>query len=237
MATSLDLPARLTGDITAHADAGAPPAVRRRACALPVPAVLPVEPSWTRFLAELPPEARPAGAGSVGLVAAPVDALAHVLAVGSPKTLPTLAATGQLFARRPVAGTLGVAQLSVPAQVALALACVGVTVRVAAAVALVGARVAPEALVARAHARVLVAGAFLAAAWMLAVRPPAVGLAGAGPCDIVALAVGVAVAFALAVRTPVLGGALCSKVGRRRKGELKYDILVQLRNSSIEVCT
>ena len=197
--------------------------MRRRTCALPVPAVLPVEPGGTRFLAELPPEARPAGAGSVGLVTAPVDALTHVLAVGSPKTLPTLAAACQLLTRRPVAGTLSVAQLSVPAQVTLALARVGVTVRVAAAVALVGARVAPEALVALAHARVLVARAFLTAARMLTVWPPAVGLAGAGPGDIVALAVGVAGAFALAVRTPVLGRALCSKVGRRRKGQLKYD--------------
>ena len=83
-----------------------------------------------------------------------------------------------------------------------------VTNRVETAVAVVSALRAPEARVACARARVLVTLALLAEAGLLAVGPPAVGVARALARHVVTVAVGEALALALAVGAPELGWAL-----------------------------
>lgn len=68
-------------------------------------------------------------------------------------------------------------------------------------------------MVACARARVLVTLALLAEAGLLAVGTPAVGVACALARHVVTVAVGEALAFALAVRAPELGWALCITTG------------------------
>lgn len=61
----------------------------------------------------------------------------------------------------------------------------------------------------RALARPLVTFALLARALVLAVWSPAIVVAGALARQVVTLTIGVTITFALTVRTPELGGALC----------------------------
>lgn len=133
-----------------------------------------------------------------------MDTLAHALAMSTPQTLSTLAAPGELVTRRTVAGTLSSTVPLIPAGVAVALARSHITHRVDAAVTVVGALGAPEACVARTSACLLVALALLAAAGSLTVWPPAIRVTGAGPSDIIAPPVGMAITLTLAVRPPEL---------------------------------
>lgn len=181
----------------------------------PVSAVLSVEPGGTRLSAELAPVARLARAGAVGLVALPVHALAVALAVLPPQPLPALAAARELLAGAAVAGALGVAAAAEPAGLADAATRGLVAHGVDGAVTAVGTLRPPEAGVARALARLLVALAFLAGAGLLAVGPPAVGVARAFACHVVTFPVWVASAFSFAVRTPKLGGALWGKKNKQ----------------------
>lgn len=183
-----------------------------RLLALAVPAsvsaVLSVEPGGTRLPAELPAVPRRAGARPVRLVALAVDALAVSFATRAPEPLPALAAPRELVARRVVAVALDGAVPSGPAGVAQAAAGHRVAHRGEAAVAVVVALGTPEARVARAFASVLVALPLLAQAGVLAVGSPSVVVAGTLACQVVALAVGVARAFAFAIGAPELGRTL-----------------------------
>lgn len=138
-----------------------------------------------------------------------MDALAVAFAARAPQPLPALAAARELVARRAVAVALDGAVPPRPAGVAQTPARHGIADRADAAVAVVVALRPPDAGVTRAFSRVLVALALLAKARVLAVGSPAVVVAGALAGQVVALAVGVAVTFPLAVRAPELGRALC----------------------------
>lgn len=170
----------------------------------PVSAILSVESSWTRLPAELPSESWLAGARSIRRVTASIETLALVLAVSTPQTLSTLAAAAELVTWRGVAGTLGTAVPPIPARIAVALACSHITHRVYSAETVVRALRAPIACVARTSACLLVALALLAAAGSLTVWPPAIRVTGAGPSDIIAPPVGMAITLTLAVRPPEL---------------------------------
>lgn len=174
----------------------------------PVPAVLPVESCRTRFPAKLPSVPWRAGARPVRRVALAVDALAVPLTPRAPHPVPAQAAPRELVARRVVTVALDGAVPPRPAGAAQATSRHRVAHRVDAAVAVVVALRAPDAGVTRAHARVLVAFALLACACILAVRPPAIVVAGTLASQVVALAVGVTVTFPLAVRAPELGRTL-----------------------------
>lgn len=163
-----------------------------------------VESSWTRLPAELPSESWLAGARSIRRVTASIETLALVLAVSTPQTLSTLAAAAELVTWRGVAGTLGTAVPPIPARIAVALACSHITHRVYSAETVVRALRAPIACVARTSACLLVALALLAAAGSLTVWPPAIRVTGAGPSDIIAPPVGMAITLTLAVRPPEL---------------------------------
>lgn len=179
------------------------------AVSTPVPAVLTVKSSRTRFPAELPTVARRAGTRSVGQVALAMYTLAVVLASRTPDPVPALAAPGELFAWGIVADTLDSAVPPSPARVAQTASGHGVAHRVDAAVAVVVALRTPDPGVARAFPVVLVTLAFLAETRILTVRAPAIVVAGALAGQVIALAVGVAVAFSFAVRAPELGWTLC----------------------------
>lgn len=181
----------------------------------PVPAVLTVESGWTRFPAILPTVSWGAGTRAVRRVALSVDALAVALAPGAPHPLAALAAPRELIAGRAVTVALDGAVPPRPAGVAQAAPGHGVAHRVDAAVTVVVALRTPDPGVTRAGARLLVAHALLTEAGVLAVGSPAVMIAGALASDFMALAIGVAIAFALAVRTEKLGRAFSFAVSAK----------------------
>lgn len=128
----------------------------------PVPAVLTIESSRTRFPAKLPTVAWCASTRAVGLVAFAVDALAVSLTPGAPQPLSALAASRELVARRAVTVALDRTVPPRPAGGAQAAPCHGIADGVDAAVAVVVALGTPDARMARAFARLLVTFALLA---------------------------------------------------------------------------
>lgn len=175
----------------------------------PVPAVLTIKSSGTRFPAEFPPITRRASTRSISLVALAVDALAVSFTPWTPQLLPTLAASRVLLARRVVAVALGRTVPSHPARVAQTPTCVHVAHGVEAAVAVVVALRAPDPRVTCAFSCFLVALALLALTSLLALRSPAIVVTGTLPSQVVTLAIRIAVTFPLAVGPPELGRALC----------------------------
>lgn len=137
-----------------------------------------------------------------------MDTLTIPLAPGAPQSLPALATTRKLLAWRVITVTLDGTIPPRPAWTTVTPSCVLVTHRVETAVAVVCTLRAPEAILASACACVLVTLALLAEAGLLAVGTPAVGVACALARHVVTVAVGEALALALAVRAPELGWAL-----------------------------
>lgn len=168
-----------------------------------------IKSSRTWFPAELPTVPRRAGARAVSLVALAVDTLAVPFAPRAPKPLPALAAARELVARRVVTVALDATVPPHPAGGAQAASGHGVARGVDAAVAVVVALGTPDAGVTRAFSGLLVAFALLTQTRILAVRSPAVVIAGALAGQVITLAIGVTITFSLAVGAPELGRALC----------------------------
>lgn len=168
-----------------------------------------VIPSRTRLPAELPPVPWGARARPVSGVALAINTLAVPLAPWAPQPFAALAASRELVARRVVAVALDPAVPPGPTGIAQTPARHGVADGVDAAVAVVVALGTPDARVTRALSGLLVALALLAQTSVLTVGPPAVVVAGTLAGQVVALAVGVTVAFPFAVGSPKLCRALC----------------------------